>query len=135
MSKPRYGRTWQIAGTVAWVVLGAVACDHLGDLPSAPRPTIDSVTVQPRQAVVVRGGWIQLNALAWEGRGGFNNLKAMTWASSNTTKASVDDTGLVTLRDTGAVTITVSIAGKRASTQLASVIVSFTDVRSAYHHA
>jgi uncharacterized protein YjdB len=62
----------------------------------------------------------QLTATLRDGLGNILTGRTVTWSSSNTAVAAVDQTGLVTARDEGTVTITATVEGKSGT---ASVIV------------
>lgn len=94
-------------------VVGITLSDYcVGQPMGAPVVTIsmDSTT-----ASVVTGSSVQLTAITRDSANSVLTGRALTWKSSNTAVATVSNTGLVTGRAGGSVTITATTQGKTAS--------------------
>ncbi len=61
---------------------------------------------------------MQLTATAKDDQGNTVPHQGFTWSSSNTDKATVSETGVVTAKKTGDVTITARTAGKSGSIEI-----------------
>ena len=77
---------------------------------------VDRIVVTPANPSVQDGNTIQLTATLYDAQNNVLTGRTVTWTSSNTNKATVSSTGLVTARDDGNVTITASSGGKSGST-------------------
>ena len=77
---------------------------------------VDRIVVTPANPSVKDGNTIQLTATLYDAQNNVLTGRTVTWTSSNTNKATVSSTGLVTARDDGNVTITASSGGKSGST-------------------
>ncbi len=84
------------------------------------------VVVQPGKDSIPIGTTAQLTAITEDSVGSVLNGRAVSWASSNTTVATVDGTGLVTAKALGTATITASSEGKSGT----SAITVYTPVAS-----
>ena len=85
---------------------------------TAPPAAIASIVITPTSPRVNEGSTIQLTATAYDASNRAISGVTFTWASSNTNRATVNSTGLVTgIRD-GNVTITASAGGKTGSVTL-----------------
>jgi len=76
---------------------------------------VASITVTPATATLAIGATQQLTATLKDSVGGILTGRTVAWSSSDTTKATVSNTGLLTARATGSVTITVASEGKSAT--------------------
>ncbi len=81
-------------------------------------PPVASVTVAPGTASVVVGNTQQLTAATLDASGSPLTGRPITWASSDTTKAKVSASGLVTAIAPGAVTVSASSEGKSGAADL-----------------
>jgi len=90
---------------------------------------VASVTVSPASGSIVVGGTIQLMATTKDSAGNTLTGRSITWASSNTSTATVSATGLVTGVAAGAATITATSEGKSA-TATVTVAVALVPVAS-----
>lgn len=79
---------------------------------AAPLVTVASVTVNPATATIQVGQTVQLAATTKDAAGKVLTGRAVTWASSNTTVATVDATGLVSGAGQGSATITATSEGQ-----------------------
>jgi uncharacterized protein YjdB len=85
---------------------------------TSPPAAIASIVITPSSPRVDEGSTIQLTATAYDAGNNPITGVTFTWASSNTNRATVNSTGLVTgIRD-GTVTITASAGGKTGSVTL-----------------
>ncbi len=82
-------------------------------------PGVSSVRVSPPSAAIKVGETVHFQADALDGTGNVLPDRTITWASSNTAVATVDNTGLVTAISTGATTITATSEGKTGSAGIA----------------
>ena len=82
------------------------------------QPPIHHITVTPANPRIKEGETVQLTATAYDASNNVINGIAFTWTSSNTNRATVSQTGLVTARQDGNVTITASAGGKTGSTSV-----------------
>jgi uncharacterized protein YjdB len=88
---------------------------------------VGSVTLQPASSSIIVGQTTTPNILVKDANGTIVTNRVVTWASSNTTIASVSSAGVVTGVALGTVTITATSEGKSGTT---SVIVSTAPVGS-----
>lgn len=80
------------------------------------QPAISKILVTPANQQVKEGNTLQLTATAYDAQNNVIPGVTFTWTSSNTNRATVSSTGLVTARNDGNVTITASAGGKSGST-------------------
>lgn len=73
---------------------------------------VASVTVSPSSTTILLSGTVQLTAKLLDAGGNVLSGRVVTWSSSDTTKATVSATGLVTPVAFGVVTITATSEGK-----------------------
>src|SRR5207245_5299418 len=69
---------------------------------------VASVTVTPPSASVPAGQTVQLTATLKDANGNVLTSRTVTWASNNTTVATVNSNGLVTTQVAGSATVTAS---------------------------
>jgi uncharacterized protein YjdB len=79
---------------------------------------VDRVTVSPSSASVREGRDVQLTATLFDARGNVLTGRAVTWSSSNTLIAQVNQSGRVTASRQGTVTITASAGGRSGTAQI-----------------
>ncbi len=85
---------------------------------TVPAPAIASIVITPSNPRVKEGQTIQLTATAYDAGNHVISGVTFTWVSSNTNRATVSNTGLVTgIRD-GNLTISASAGGKTGSVPL-----------------
>jgi uncharacterized protein YjdB len=77
---------------------------------------VDRIVVTPASPSVKEGSTVQLTATLYDARNNVLTGRTVTWSSSNTTRATVSSTGLVTAKVDGNVTITASSGGRSGST-------------------
>jgi uncharacterized protein YjdB len=87
---------------------GKFAIASVTVLPAA----VASVVVLPAQAQLTIGATAQLRAVTYDSVGGVLTGRAVIWASSNQSVATVNGDGLVTALATGTATITATSEGK-----------------------
>ena len=85
---------------------------------TSPPAAIASIVITPSSPRVDEGKTIQLTATAYDAGNNPITGVTFTWASSNTNRATVNSTGLVTGVRDGNVTITASAGGKTGSVTL-----------------
>jgi alpha-tubulin suppressor-like RCC1 family protein len=105
---------------VAALLALAVACGSdstTTDPGTKPPPTVNvaSVDVAPQTVEVVVGHTAKLNATPRDASGSALTGRTVSWSSSNTSIASVDNSGTVTGVAAGSATITASSEGKSAA--------------------
>jgi len=83
--------------------------------------TVASVTVSPNPATIVIGGTLQLTAAPRDAKHNVLTGRLITWTSSDTTKARVSATGLVSWVAPGSVTVTATVEGKAGTTAISLV--------------
>jgi uncharacterized protein YjdB len=76
------------------------------------QPTVAYVVVSPSSTSLRRGNTVQLSATAYDASNNVITGRTVTWASSDDHLATVSDTGLVSARRGGTVTITATIDGR-----------------------
>src|SRR5690348_1846385 len=89
------------------VVLAAIvaaACSK-----SSTGPSVTSVTVTPAADTLFTGQFVALQATPRDAAGNLVTGQTGTWRSSDTVKATVSGSGVVTARDSGDVTVTVTV--------------------------
>jgi plastocyanin len=91
------------------VVAAIAACGGSSDTTTGPTPVFTSVAVTPSSPSVSVGHTVTLTAVAKDQNGATFSAPAATWTSSDITKATVDQTGVVTGLANGSSTITASI--------------------------
>lgn len=115
-------------GTVTGVAPGtatisATAAGKRGELVvSVTAVPVGSVAVTPDTATIAVGATRQLSAAVRDPSGGALTGRAVTWASSDTTKARVSSTGQVTGVAAGTATITASSEGKQGQATVTVVV-------------
>jgi uncharacterized protein YjdB len=82
------------------------------------RPSVARVVVSPGETYLRRGGTVQLSATAYDSSDHVIIGRAVTWTTSDDHVAKVSDTGLVTARRSGTVTITATIDGRSGSAKV-----------------
>ncbi len=92
---------------------------------TVPVVQVASVTVVPDTIRLAPTGAARLLATAYDGSGNIVNGLAVTWGSSNTMVATVDQTGAVTAVSAGSSTVSAAIGGKIGS---AAVLVAAPQV-------
>jgi trimeric autotransporter adhesin len=115
---------------IAWTLsLGCGGGDGLGGKISGPDPTrpaaVASVTITPPSGVVTAGSLLQLRGVPRDGAGGPLAGRVVAWSSSDTLRARVSGTGLVSGVRPGAVTITAT-SGGASGTALVRVVSATT---------
>ncbi len=95
--------------------------------PAGPAP-VATVTVTPASITEVVGGTAQLTAALKDSVGNPLTGRTVTWASSNTTVATVSSSGLVTGRAAGSATITATSEGKVGSSSVTVTQVAVASV-------
>jgi uncharacterized protein YjdB len=110
-------------GVVTGVAPGAATITATSEGQSATatvtvQPTVASVVVSPNEVSVRRNGTVQLSATAYDASNNVILGRTVTWTSSDDHLATVSDTGLVTARRTGTVTITATIDGRSGTAQV-----------------
>lgn len=81
-------------------------------------PRVSRIVIAPSNVRIDEGTTIQLTATLLDENGGVITGMTVTWSSSNTNRATVDQTGLVRAIDDGNVTITASAGGKTGTTTI-----------------
>ena len=114
------------ADSAAWIVAGSGAARDSIRIVVA-RLGVASVGVTPSPATLTVGAGLQLTATPRDSAGQPNFDHPIAWASSDTMKARVSPTGVVTGRDSGTVAITATAGGV---TGTASVTVQLVRVAS-----
>lgn len=104
------------------LALGAASCGG-GSGPSGPPPPpapppVASIQVTSPADSAVVGGTLQLTAVARDAAGNPLNGRPILWTSSDTTRARVSTTGLVTATRPGSVTVTAEAEGRTGSVEL-----------------
>jgi uncharacterized protein YjdB len=79
-------------------------------------PVVHHIIITPANPRVDEGKTIQLTATAYDSNNNVIPGITFTWTSSNTNRATVSSTGLVTGVNDGNVSITASAQGKSGST-------------------
>lgn len=87
----------------------------------AGQPVVATVTVTPGNPFVGTGQILQMTATARAGSGTVITGGDVTWASSNETVATVDETGLVTVHARGKADITATVEGVTGASTLDAV--------------
>jgi uncharacterized protein YjdB len=81
-------------------------------------PRVSRIVIAPTNVRIDEGTTIRLTATLLDENGGVITGMTIVWNSSNTDRATVDQTGLVRAIDDGNVTITASAGGKTGSTTI-----------------
>ena len=116
-------RRYQIVIAFLWIVLLS-ACDQGDPAALAQAIVVDindiqSVSISPQDQVIETGDSLQFVATGLNSAGNDIDLtQYVSWQSSNTNSARVDDQGLLTSIQDGTVTVSISLAGYSASTTL-----------------
>lgn len=82
------------------------------------QPTVAYVVVSPSTTSLRRGSTVQLSATAYDASNNVITGRSVTWTSSDDHLATVSDTGLVSARRGGTVTITATIDGRSGTATL-----------------
>lgn len=82
------------------------------------QPAVANVVVSPNEVFIRRNGTVQLSATAYDASNNAIVGRAITWSTGDDHLATVSDTGLVTARRAGTVTITATIDGKSGSARV-----------------
>ena len=82
------------------------------------QPMVAYVVVSPNEVSVRRNNTVQLSATAYDASNNVVVGRTVTWTSGDDHLATVSDTGLVTARRTGTVTITATIDGRSGTAQV-----------------
>src|SRR5690348_11907048 len=117
------------------MLLAAIAMSACGGDATSPAVTpgsglVASVIVSPGTATLALGDTLRLTATVKDSTGAVLTDRALTWASSDTTAATVDATGLVTARAPDTVTITATVDGTVGAAALHGVL-RFTQIAPA----
>ena len=111
------GRTSLLAIGMAWLVFSG--CGGGSSNPKPPmNPVLQSIAVSPQTTTVAAGLTQQFTASGNYSDGTSKALSSITWATSDTSLATVGTTGLVTAVKQGTVTVTATSAGISGSTPL-----------------
>jgi len=119
----------------AWALaLGCGGEDAPGSRVGGPGPTrpaaVASVTITPRSGVVTAGSLLQLRAVPHDAAGAALDGPAVAWSSSDTLRARVSGTGLVSGVRAGAVTITAASGGASGSASVRVVSAASSELAS-----
>jgi hypothetical protein len=112
-------------GIAVPVVLAVVLASCGGSGSGATEPVVSAVaavTVTPRSANLEVGTSRQFSAVATDSAGRTVPGTAVTWTSSNTAVAQVDQSGLVSAPTPGTATITATASGKTGAAEIAAVV-------------
>jgi hypothetical protein len=111
------GRTSILAIGMSWLVFSG--CGGGSSNPKPPmNPVLRSIAVSPQTTTVAAGLTEQFTASGNYSDGTSKPLSSVTWATSDTSLATVSTTGLVTAVKQGAVTVTATSAGISGSAPL-----------------
>lgn len=108
-------------GALTLAVLLPLACDGGAGSPTNPNPddsSVASVTVSPASVALTVGDTTTVSASARTATGAAVTGRPVTWASSDTSIATVTGAGLVTARDVGSVQITATVDGRSGNTSV-----------------
>jgi uncharacterized protein YjdB len=98
---------------------------------AVPPAPVASVTVSPPSPTVIVGSTVQLTASTLDDKGNSLSGRTVAWSSSNSSIASVSNTGLVTAAAVGGpVTITATSEGKSGAASVTAIPVPTTPVAS-----
>lgn len=108
---------WNITGGGQWV------CDVFAFKPApATEPTVSSVAVTPVSPSVVANVHVTLTATATYSDGGLRDVsQAATWASSNTSVATITSAGIVNPQSTGTTNVTATYGSVTSPNDLVTV--------------
>ena len=114
-----------LAGATIVATMAIASCEHLTEssIPDLTR-AVASVEVTPPTATVAAGQTVQLVATPKDSSGNPLAGRAVTWASSSTSIATVNASGLVTGVAAGSATITATSEGKSGSAAITVTAVS-----------
>jgi uncharacterized protein YjdB len=111
------GRTSILAIGMSWLVFSG--CGGGSSNPKPPvNPVLQSIAVSPQTTTVAAGLTQQFTASGNYSDGTSKPLSSVTWATSDTSLATVSTTGLVTAVKQGTVTVTATSAGISGSAPL-----------------
>ncbi len=130
-----------IALLLASVVVGA--CSKSSSTSTSPSSTgaVASITVSPSLAPLTLGDTLRFSAVAYDANGNLVTTAALTWKSTDSTVATVSDSGLVTAKDTGSTTVTATsgaISGTATVTvklPLTTAMASVSAVSAGFSHS
>lgn len=121
-------------GTVTGVAPGGpvtvlVASEGVSDSAriTVTRGSVAVVAVSLSAKTAARGRTVQASATVLDVQGRALKGRTPAWSVSDTTRASITPTGLVTPRDTGTVWVLASVEGKVGSASLTVTLTSFTE--------
>lgn len=117
----RIRRPALLLSSLILIALSSCGSEDCSNCPGGPA----SVRVSPGTSSVLPGRTLQLAALVLDANGHLLSGEDVTWSSSNTTFATVSETGLVTGVAAGAVTITADV-GSLSGTGNLSVVTTST---------
>lgn len=122
------------SGRIVAVAPGQVEITAISDSKSGhtiltvvPVP-VAAVAVTPSHQIVVVGFTLQMTAVALDSSGTPLTGRAVTWSTSDASKATVSPSGLVTGVSLGEVTITATSEGKSGSVQITSLPINVVTV-------
>jgi len=117
---------WFCVGGVNAAGTGQRACNQYTEpAPSGgsePAPSVASVAVSPPSGSVAVDETIQLTATTRDAQGNALTGRTVTWASSNTSVATVSSRGVVTGRAAGSATITATSEGRSGSANVTATV-------------
>jgi hypothetical protein len=123
-----FGLRHRLAGALSVALLVLLsACSDSTD-PVTPLP-VATVAVSPATTGIVVGQTVALTAVAKNADGGVVSGRAVQWASSNASVATVSASGVVTAVAEGAATVSATVAGKVGQAQVAVSRVPVASVR------
>ncbi len=123
----------RLIALAALTVAAAVGACERATTPIGPPAAVASVDVTPATATVQAGQTVQLSATAKDVNGLPLSGRTMTWASSNTSVATVSNAGLVSAVTPGSATITATSEGTSGTSSVAvsNIPVASVDVTPA----
>jgi Tol biopolymer transport system component len=123
----QYLRAAQITVYLAVMAL-LIACSDSSDSVSPTRP-VATVAVTPAASALVVGQTAELAAVAKDASGKVIGGRAVQWATSNASVATVSTAGVVTAVAEGTATVSATVEGKVGQTQIAVSRVPVASVR------
>jgi uncharacterized protein YjdB len=87
-------------------------------VPPPPPPVVTTVTVSPATVSITAGATTTLTATVKDAQGNVMTGQSITWASNNTSVATVSAGGVVTGKVAGSATVTATCAGKSGSSAI-----------------
>src|SRR5256885_14674338 len=111
-------RTFGIVLCSSWI-LAASGCGRGSNSPSLPAsPTLQAISVSPQNSTIAAGLTEQYSATAHYSDGSSKPTSTVTWATSNTSVATISSTGLATSVAAGTTTIRATSSNISGSTTL-----------------